>query len=415
MTDTQKTSNQAKAPTAPDASLPPCEVFRVGAHTTSTGERLSYSAADLDQIAASYDPVNAPAPIVVGHPATDAPAYGWVKSFKRVGDKLVAEAEDVNPQFASLVKNKAYRKISMAFFRPNEASNPKPGVWYPRHWGFLGAAAPAVPGLKPVTWSGGNDGVVEFSYALTPSGFGAILSRLRDFLIDQFGAEKADAAIPEYYIADLYRQAGAESVQDETTFTATGAAPSGSSLLSDAGAEASSVTTAAPTTTPQPPEDQEMSDQEKKELERLRAENAALQQQQQAAAREARRAEFAALTEKLKAEGKLPAAEAAGAIEFALALPNDSEVEFVAFGCQAATKVNSVQWFKGFLERLQPSIPLGEAAKQPVPGAAAPVAFAAPNGVSVDRELLDIHNKAEAYASQNKTDYWTAVKAVGGK
>ncbi|OYW21050.1 MAG: hypothetical protein B7Z43_11640, partial [Sphingomonas sp. 12-62-6] len=35
--------------------------------------------ADLAATAAAYDPAKFEAPIVVGHPALDAPAYGWVR------------------------------------------------------------------------------------------------------------------------------------------------------------------------------------------------------------------------------------------------------------------------------------------------------------------------------------------------
>ena len=57
------------------------EVFRPGRFTPMEGVPLSFSAADLRAVADSYDPETAPAPIVVGHPVTDAPAFGWVQSF----------------------------------------------------------------------------------------------------------------------------------------------------------------------------------------------------------------------------------------------------------------------------------------------------------------------------------------------
>jgi hypothetical protein len=394
-----------------ETSLPPCEVFRTGTHTTSSGECLTYSAADLDAIANNYDPVGAPAPIVIGHPKADSPAYGWIKSFKRVGDKLVAEPQHVDAQFASLVKDKKFRKISMAFFRPNEASNPKPGIWYPRHWGFLGAAAPAVPGLQPVTWSGSDEGVVEFSMSSYQQA--NFFQRLRDFIIEKFSLEDADKVISDYQVASLFEDVGRESAADTASeFTATGAANGGLSSLSpaDKNKPAPTLTTDYIIPNFSAQENTEMSEQDKQELERLRAENAKLQKDQQVAAREARRAEFAALTETLKAEGKLPAAEAAGAIEFALALTDDPAVEFAAAD---GKKVNSVAWFKSFLERLPIAIPLGELAKKPATDAAPPATFAAPVGAEVDAGRLELHNKAAAYAAQHKVDYFTAACAVG--
>ncbi|MDR2172681.1 MAG: hypothetical protein LBE32_00480 [Burkholderiales bacterium] len=394
-----------------ESSLPSCEVFRVGTHTTSSGECLSYSAADLDQIVASYDPVNAPAPIVVGHPKADAPAYGWIKSFKRVGDKLVAEAENVNPEFAALVKNKAYRKISMAFFRPDETSNPKPGIWYPRHWGFLGAAAPAVPGLQPVAWS--SDEGVEFSYSLNSYRFGRLFQRLRDFFIDQFGLEKADDVISEFDIADFFEQSGADRAEvngnNDSIFNASGA-DGGLSRLSSADKNKPAPTPfIVPNFSAQ--EKNEMSEQDKQELERLRTENAKLQQDQQAAAREARRTEFAALAENLKAEGKLPAAEALGVIEFALSLPDDSAIEFAAAD---GKKINSVQWFKNFLSRLPKAISVEEAAptSKNIPKT---TTFSAPIGAVIPAEQLEQYNKIVAYATEHKVDFITALAAVEGQ
>lgn len=410
MSDKQKNILEAGTTPAPDTSFPPCEVFRVGTHTTASGECISYSAADLDAIAESYDSANAPAPIVVGHPTTNAPAYGWLKSFRRVGDKLIAVPDKVDAAFSALVKDGKFKKVSMAFFRPDEASNPKPGVWYPRHVGFLGAAAPAVPGLKPVSFVN-DQGVVEFeAYALTPAGFAGILRRMRDFLIDQLGVEKAGGVVSERDIEDLYKQVGIDSVTpadqtDNPLFNASGAASGGSLSLSSAG----SSHPAAPTHFSSK-ESNEMSEQDKQELERLRAENARLKQQQQEAARETCRAEFAALTETLKADGRLPAATAAGVIEFALSLNGEQAVEFTAAD---GKKINRAQWFKDFLLGLPQSIPMGEAGKKSTQDAPAPVAFVAPAGTTVDNDRAALHAKAVSYQTSHKCDYLTAARAVG--
>ena len=57
-----------------------------------------------------------------------------------------------------------------------------PGKWYLRHVGFLGAAAPAVKGLKPVEFADDGGGVVfadlEFAEGLSPwtlDGIGRLL------------------------------------------------------------------------------------------------------------------------------------------------------------------------------------------------------------------------------------------------
>ena len=332
--------------------------------------------------------------MVVGHPKDNEPAFGWCKGFKRVGDKLIAEPEHVNADFAAMVKDKKFRKVSMAFFRPEEASNPKPGVWYPRHWGFLGAAAPAVTGLKPIQFASG-DGFAEFStdYALlSVAGF---WRRLREWFLTEFGKDAADGVVPEWSISSMEGEAEKpDSESDNPNFF-------------------------APPAKVEIPKEHEMSEQDKQELERLRADNARLQAKEQehaaarkAAATAARRAEFSALADALVKEGKLLPVDRDAVIEFAAALPEELSVEFsAADGTKTATP--GAQFFKSFLARLPKQVPLGSAA-DPEPEAPS-VDFAAPKGMDIDPESLAVHKRATAYQAQHKCDYITAVRAVGDK
>ena len=52
------------------------KIFRGGAQTTAAGQTIEFSEADLDGVVRNYDPAVHEAPIVFGHPKTDAPAYG---------------------------------------------------------------------------------------------------------------------------------------------------------------------------------------------------------------------------------------------------------------------------------------------------------------------------------------------------
>lgn len=142
----------------------PVEMFRTGTFTPMQGEAMTFSAADLAAVADSYDAAKSPAPVVVGHPATDAPAYGWVDrmDFDRNSGRLNGTLRDVDPAFATAVREGRYKKVSAAFFLPDSAANPVPGTLYLRHLGFLGGAAPAVTGLKPVSFSA-EANTVEFA------------------------------------------------------------------------------------------------------------------------------------------------------------------------------------------------------------------------------------------------------------
>ncbi|WP_275789665.1 hypothetical protein [Pararhizobium gei] len=144
-------------------SYGPIEVFRAGTFSPVEGQTTTITELELQKIASSYDPETAPAPIVIGHPAMDAPAYGWVERLYVEGGKLKAMLKDTVAEFADMVKAKRYTRVSMSLFLPNSPANPKPGEMYIKHIGFLGAAAPAVAGLKPVEFSGGVEGTVSFA------------------------------------------------------------------------------------------------------------------------------------------------------------------------------------------------------------------------------------------------------------
>lgn len=144
-------------------SFGPIEVFRVGTFSDMTGTPQTIKRETLASIAASYDPEANPAPVVIGHPETDAPAFGWVDRLFVENDVLKATMRDVVPEFADAVKAGRYKRVSISLFMPNSTANPTPGDFHLRHVGFLGATAPAVPGLKPVKFAGGAGQCIALS------------------------------------------------------------------------------------------------------------------------------------------------------------------------------------------------------------------------------------------------------------
>jgi hypothetical protein len=192
---------------------PTIEIFRPGRHTPRQGPALDFSAADLAAMVAAYDPAIYKAPIVVGHPATDAPAYGWVGDLSVAGDRVTASVQQVEPAFAELVRAGRYRNVSASFWAPSSPNNPKPGAYYLRHVGFLGAHPPAVKGLKPANFAEGEVGVVEFSEAAAGLVFGTIarlLRGLREMTIGSQGQEAADRALPAWDIDAIAAAAAPE-------------------------------------------------------------------------------------------------------------------------------------------------------------------------------------------------------------
>ncbi|ARR52035.1 hypothetical protein HY78_00450 [Rhizorhabdus wittichii DC-6] len=135
------------------SKTPRIEIFRPGTFVSAEGTEVSFSASYLQQIANGYDPALFDAPLVVGHPKMNAPAYGWVSALAMDGDVLVADPKDVDASFAELVNARRYKKVSAQFYPPDHPENPTPGVHYLKHIGFLGAQAPAVKGLREVSFS----------------------------------------------------------------------------------------------------------------------------------------------------------------------------------------------------------------------------------------------------------------------
>jgi len=133
--------------------MEPIHFFRAGRHVSSSGQEITFSEDDIRAIASQYNPSIHEAPLVVGHPTTDAPAYGWIKAVSAREDGLYAVPDKVQPEFAEVVRSGAYKKVSGSFYPPNAKNNPRPGSYYLRHVGFLGAAAPAIKGLRPVSFA----------------------------------------------------------------------------------------------------------------------------------------------------------------------------------------------------------------------------------------------------------------------
>lgn len=148
----------SKQPAFPDG----IEIFRAGTRTADSGRVYTITPADLAAAAAAYSPALHEAPLTVGHPEGNRPAYGWVAGLQAAGDVLRTSHRQVEPQFAEMVRGGRFKKRSASFYEPTDPANPKPGVWYLRHVAFLGAQPPAVKGLKDIEFSEAA-GAVNFS------------------------------------------------------------------------------------------------------------------------------------------------------------------------------------------------------------------------------------------------------------
>lgn len=179
----------------------PFQIFKAGTRRDHHGKLITITADDVAKAAAAYNKDQHEAPIVIGHPTDNAPAFGWVESLSSNDGVLSADFSQMDDDFVDLVKAGRYKKVSASFYPPDSPNNPKPGVWYLRHVGFLGATPPAVKGLAAINFADDDD-VVVFSEAA--HGYAATLFRnLREFIISKFSLEEADRTIPDWQIANI--------------------------------------------------------------------------------------------------------------------------------------------------------------------------------------------------------------------
>lgn len=200
------------------ARTPAIHIFKPGRHVTMAGEAIEFSETDLAATARAYDPKRHEAPLVIGHPATDDPAQGWVASLVANERGLFAAPRDLEPAFAESVRARRYGKVSAKFYRPDDANNPTPGVWALRHVGFLGAQPPGVKGLDDPAFAASDDGCVMFQEAVefgdwTDRNVAGLFRSLRDWLLAKFGQDEADRALPGWGV-DSAQESAAQPESD---------------------------------------------------------------------------------------------------------------------------------------------------------------------------------------------------------
>lgn len=186
------------------------EIFKAGRHVDMHGVVHDVTREQLATIAAGYDPKLHEAPCVVGHPTTNAPAYGWVSGLSVRDDLLLADVHQLDPQFQAAVQAGRYKKRSAAFLLPGSPGNPKPDQWYLNHVGWLGAQAPAVTGLRDAQFAADAQ-IAEFASGSRWAfrDIASMLRRLRDWMIGREGIEATDQVLPTWQIDGLVEAAAA--------------------------------------------------------------------------------------------------------------------------------------------------------------------------------------------------------------
>lgn len=333
-------------------------IFRSGKHQASDGRVLEFTPAMLEASAKAYDPAKHRAPLCIGHPKHDAPAYGWVTSLEATGKGMFAGTDKVDPELAKEVATGKRGALSASFYEPNSPSNPVPGVYYLRHVGFLGAQPPAVKGLEPPSFAENEQGVVEFADFSTNT-IATMFTRMREFFIEKFGVDDAEKATPAWMVDSL--RADAQRELDKHLAAEAGMAP----------AFAETEPPAPQPAAPQPTQEISVDiEEQKKQLEQKQAELAeretklkAAQDAIDAKAAEERRAGAASFAEELVKSGQLLPRQKNGLVELLVSLTPGTTFDFAEGEAAAKVTKPALDVLKDILKAMPKQVDFSERAR----------------------------------------------------
>ncbi len=345
------------------------EIFKVGSWTSAEGQTIRFTERDLQRTAAVYDPSKFDAPLVLGHPKTDDPAYGWVKRLTYAAGKLFAEIDDLEPAFSEAVSKKRYKKISASFYAPAHPGNPVPGTYYLRHVGFLGAAAPAVKGLKPVSFAAAASLTFDFAEETGNSEeakAAGILGKIKELIAEKFGDDDAEKAVPAEDLAALEEKPAATEETSE-----------------------------------KPADLNEEEDEEKEKQESSFAEREAALTKREKALKHSENEQF---LDTLISAGRLMPGMKIKVLNFMDALANGDTLSF-------SEKADT---FREILTALPKVVEFSEKSK-PETSVVQTASFSAPEGYSVNADRLELHQKITQYCEAHPgVSYAEAAKIIGG-
>lgn len=379
------------------------EIFSAGLHTDSEGRPKKWTDTDLENIAKMYNEQAGAheAPICVGHPKDNSPAYGWLEKVEKVGDKLYGVFKEMTPQFQEWLNKRHYKKRSLSLYQNGLI----------RHVGFLGATPPAIKGMS-------DDGLPVASFADEKQSFAcyefsdfrwtslrSILRGLRDHLVESLGQEKADAIIPNWQLDELQVTPDPQEVSPAFADPDNGNKPS---PKEDDMGKVEELEAQLAEEKKKSAQFTEAGAQKESEIQTLKAQLAAEQAKN-------RRAEFTEFVNSINTatEVRIPPVMIAGAVDFMEILSKTGEFEFAEAEGKTAKK-NSLEAFKGWLKNMPVIVELSEKATktnaaEPSPSAHKPT----DPHVAVDPERQELHEKALAYQEKHpNTSYEVAVNAV---
>lgn len=338
------------------------EVFRAGDY----GDKGIWTESDIDKVVANFAAGTWTPPAVVGHPKTDDPAMGWVKSLRRNGSGLFAQFKQVEPQFEASVREGRFPNRSAAFYTDPQGNGP-----VLRHIGFLGAKPPEVKGLAPIRF-------------LSSDEFTTINYQEEGFMPDQDIEKKKVFG----WLTEFFAERFGKKPESAATFNE-----------SQVGEMINTAVTAA--TKPLLDANKQLSDQFS-ELQKTLTDSKT----------EAQKNRAAQFVEGLKKAGKwLPAYDQMG-------IPALLEQAAIGGGTvkfgegEKAVEVESFDQMCKFLESIPSQVPGGDITGKRKSTSGKVIPFNELKGVDLDIESAGVSEQAEKLASQKKISFGEALQRV---
>ena len=347
------------------------EVFKAGDY----GPKGKYDAQLLDQAVRNYNPALHEAPLVIGHPEHDKPAFGWVAGLRREGNTLLAKVHQVQPAFNDLVQSGAFKKRSVAFYQNLEGKG-----LYLRHVGFLGAVPPEIKGLQDLRFLEGEFVGFEFGEE-SPSEKGVEM--------DPVEVKKTiKESVAEFFSELLGKKPEqAEAVNEDRLK-----------------AEIEQAVTRAKA---------EFASQVEKSSERIVALETELANARKSSQQTSKQARIATFIEGLAAAGKFPPAFQKDGLVVFLESLNDNE-KSVTFGeGEQKQELSQLDFGLAFLEKLPEIVPFGEVvtAGKEARGRRT-VKFTEGRDVPADPASVELAEAAKALAQEKNLTFGEALRQV---
>ncbi len=193
------------------------EIFYAGTHRDRRGAERTFSEAQIQEIATTYDRTRHEAPFLIGHDES-LPNQGLVKAVIALGGKLFAIPHKVVTEFSEAVNAGRYPKVSCALYSPDDPANPVAGKWGLRH--VAAVQVPAVKGMESPSFAEEPECGICFAEGIEFSGMGEsytvmLFRNLREWFIADGKQELADQLLAEYALSGLQAEAIAEQIEDE--------------------------------------------------------------------------------------------------------------------------------------------------------------------------------------------------------